>query len=234
MRSLFTSILLCCVFVASNAQEKKYHVSLFSDSLLLGHHLVYERPILQTPYFMLDNQRIETKNVKFFSNRHGYFANLRELSGGKERYALRIKSGKVNLYEEIDMAIYGGDELQVEPNLGSSTSPLLATGESLEYYVKGNNSIQKAKYKFLTIDLADNPESELQLKSFKKYRTLQLGIFGLGLATTVGSLFMNQNNRAEFSPITALGIIITGSAYLMEYPKRDALLNAVDAYNEGE
>ncbi len=231
MRILSTLLFMLCISGALIAQEKKHEITLFGDSLFQGKRLVYERPILQTPFFLLDDSRFETKRIEFFKNNHGRFANLTQLSGGKERYALKIKSGKIDLYEEIDMAIYGADVLDVEIDPGTSTSPLLATGEALEFYVKQGNPIQKAKYKNLSRDLFDNEESMKHLKLFKRYRGLQIGVLGLGLATTVGSLFLNQNNRAEFSPLTALGVVITGSAYLFEYPKRDELLNSVDAYN---
>ena len=234
MRVLFALFLLVSLVRMGMAQEKTHEIKLYTGETVQGARLLYERPILKTPYFLFDGVRYETGQVEFFRNNHGRFANLGSLWGGKERYALKIKSGKIDLYEEVDMAIYGGDVLDVELDPFTSTSPLLAGGEDVEFYVLNGKPIQKAKYRYLKLDLVDNEASMKQLNDFKKYRLLQYGVLSVGLATTVGSLFMNDNNRPEFSPLTALGIIVAGSSYLFEYPKRDAILNSIDSYNEDQ
>ena len=69
------------------------------------------------------------------------------------------------------------------------------------------------------------------LKAYKTYRALQWGTLGAGIATAVAGLFLNDNGRAEFSPVTALGIGVAGASYFFEYPKRDELWYAVEDYN---
>lgn len=232
MKQLSTLILsLFCAFLASG-QSSGHLLQLKGGQEISGDRLLYERPILKDPYFSLDGAVYPTDTVEFFKNNHGYFANLGDLSNGKQRYALRIQSGKISLYEEVDMAIYGDDVIDVEMDPGTSTSPLLAGGEAMEFYVKEGQAVKKATYKNLKLDLSGNEESMKHLKDFQKFRLFQWGTFGLGIGTTVASLFLNDNNRAEFSPLTALGVAISGSAYFFEYPKRDALLIAVDEYNK--
>ena len=79
-----------------------------------GVNLVYEDHILADPIFKLDGTTYATPEIKFLSNNNGYFANLAPIHGEKsERYALRIVKGKLDLYEEIDMMIYGQPSLAV-------------------------------------------------------------------------------------------------------------------------
>lgn len=205
---------------------------LYAGDSIPGKRLIYERPILKSPFFRLDSRNFETKEVAFFKNNHGIFANLFHLYPGKERYAMKIASGRVSVYEQIDISIYGNDELDVELPEGQSTSPILASGGKLDYYRKGRAEILPAKHSFLKVDLQDNPNSLEHLKNYRTYRNLQWGTLGLGITTAVLGLFLNDNNRAEFSPIAALGIGVAGASYFYEYPKRDELWFAVEEYNK--
>ena len=225
--TLFT--LLISIFCIG---QKEHHVLLLDGSKLSGERLIYERPILQSPFFSLDQQRIETSQVVFLKNNHGYFAHLDSVAGGKERYAMQIKNGRISVFEEVDIGIYGADELDVEVQDGKSTSPVLASGDALEFYTKDNGPINPAKYRYLIQDLEDNPNSLEHLKSFKTYRMLQWGTLGAGIVAAVAGLFINENGKAEFSPLVAIGIGAAGASYFYEYPKRDELWFAVEDYNK--
>ena len=116
MKQLFTA-LICIGFLAGNAQKtegKELFLKLYSGEKVVGTNLTYEMPILKQALFQLDERPFETASVQFFQNKHGYFANLNKVHGDKaERYALRIKQGRVNIYEEVSMDVYGKEELNV-------------------------------------------------------------------------------------------------------------------------
>lgn len=231
MRAIF-SLTLYFIALIAGAQDESHEIRLYDGTVLSGERLIYEHPILKQPYFSLDGKRYETSDVAYFRNNHGSFANLKNLSGSQERYALRVKSGTISLYEEIDIHLYGADRIDLREADPGSTSPLLAKGEALEYYSKLDGPVQQARYKFLKLDLADNAGSLTHLRYFRRYRSYQGITLGAGLGLSAASLAMNDEGRAQFTPLTALGMLIAGSAYFFEYPKRDAIYNAIDAYNK--
>lgn len=211
------------------AQTGSHLVVQYDGLTISGSRLSYEHPILKDPYFDLDGQRMETDSIAFFRNNHGYFANLDRITKSKESYALRIREGRISQYEIIDIEIYGGDQLRIPEGM-LQNSPMLASGESFQYYTKNDGAIQKAKFRNFKVDLGDRPESAKHLNNFRKYRWLQRAVIALGVGVTAGSLAVKAED-VKFTPLTALGIVAGGSAYFFEYPKNDALMNAVDAYN---
>jgi len=229
MRNL-AILAISLIQLSLNAQTINHLVVQFDGLKLSGSRLSYEHPILQEPYFDLDGQRIETKSIAFFRNNHGYFANLDRITKSKESYALRIKEGRISQYEIIDIEIYGGDQLRIPDDM-LQNSPMLASGESFQYYTKNDGAIQKAKFKNFKVDLGDRPETSKYLNNFRKYRWLERAVIALGVGVTAGSLAVKAED-VRFTPLTALGIVAGGSAYFFEYPKNDALRNAVDAYNQ--
>ncbi len=229
MRNL-AILVISLMQLSLNAQTGSHLVIQFDGLKLSGSRLSYEQHVLKDAYFDLDGQRIETKNIAFFKNNHGYFANLDSITKSKESYALRIKEGRISQYEIIDIEIYGGDQLRIPEDMVQN-SPMLASGESFQYYTKNDGAIQKAKFKNLKVDLGDRSETSKYLNNFRKYRWFQRTIIALGLGVTAGSLAVKPDD-VSFTPLTALGIVIGGSAYFFEYSKNDELRNAVDAYNQ--
>jgi hypothetical protein len=232
MRYLFIAfIALISISGLSQKTEQKVHsVQLFSGDIFNGSRLIYTSPILKTPVFELDEKKFESPTVAFFQNNHGYFANLTKIYGPKnERYAIRIKSGKINLFEEIEIEPYAGDELSASD---SEENEMLATGEVFGFYNKGNGEIKKANYKNLRTDMADNEAATKELKAYRNMRYLQFALIGVGAGVIAYDIFKQRDNNVEFTVPIALGIAIGGSSYFLESKKEDALWLAVDAYNK--
>jgi hypothetical protein len=219
------------VFAATApAQNVVHKVVPFEGAEQTGVRLLYQKPIMQEPYFDLDGLRIETEKVGFFRNNHGYFANLCRIAPGKERYAMKIKSGIISQYEEIDILIYGGDALDLHTQPSVATNPLLATGESFQFYTKNNGAITKANFRNLKTDIGDNTESATWLRAYRRYRWMQRGTLVAGAGITAGS-FLVKPGDVKFTPLSAFGLIVFAGSYLFEYAKKDALYFAVDAFN---
>ncbi|MBL0315082.1 MAG: hypothetical protein IPP69_04605 [Flavobacteriales bacterium] len=215
---------------AATAPQNK--VVLYSGDVITGEHLLYESPIMKQPLFTMSNEEYASTDVQFFQNNHGFFANLNRIHGqNTERYALRIKVGKLNLFEEIDLSVYGGEELKTE-GTNNNQDPMLATGEMYQYYSKGTDAVREAKYSNLKYDLSDNAASMAHLKRYRNYRSLQWGLIGVGAGLIAANVIAHSNTAVKFNPVMALGFVIGGGSYLLEKPKEDELWLAADEYNK--
>jgi len=229
-----------CGGVQAQIAKPTHEIRLHNGEVYSGSRLVYVSPILRTSEFDLDGRKFESSEIAFFRNNHGYFVNLNRIYSDKaERYAFRFKEGKVNLYEEIEIEVYGGDELDTgDPE---ARNEMLATGESYHYFNKGDGAIQKANYKNLRMALSDNEESKKELNVIRNYRILQVGMIVAG-SGLIAYEFIRQNENANASsqgdvrltPMIALGIVIGGSSLLLESGKENARWMAADKYNRAE
>jgi hypothetical protein len=205
---------------------KKQILRLYNGQIKEGEKLTYEYPIMQPAFFNLDGKHYDAEGVAFFRSNHGFFANLAEFYGERsERYAMRIKNtGRIQLFEEIDITAYGGLELN------TSNPRRLATGEVWQFYAKDEGILKKGNYKNLKIDLQDNPNCQNYLKSYRRLTGLQIGLATMGAALVAQQFYSMRNTNASFTPQIGLGIIMAGSSLFFEGPKTDALWLAVDNY----
>lgn len=217
--------LLCCVSMAQ-ITPKKHLVRLYNDEVKEGTRLTYEYPIMQPSYFSLDGKHFDSENVAYFRNNHGYFANLSPFYGERsERYAMRIKNtGKIQLFEEIDISAYAADTLE------TSNPRRLATGEVWQFYAKNEGELKKGNYRNLKIDLADNPTSLSYLKSYKRMSILQYSLATAGASLVAYQFYSMRNEPAQITTGLILGLVMTGSSLLFDGPKNDMLWMAVDSY----
>jgi hypothetical protein len=235
MKALFTTLAICAnIILQAQLTKSEHKVLLYSGDIFNGESVVYESPILQPCYFALDDVTFESSTVAFFQNNHGYFANLGRIHGpNTERYAMRIKTGKLNLFEEVDLSVYGSEELKTE-GTSNNQDPMLASGEMYEYYSKGDGAVRLASYKNLIVDLSDNERSMTHLKRHRNYKILQWGMIGIGSGIVAANIISQSNKAVRFNPVMALGIVIGGGSYLLEGPKQDELWLAADEYNKEE
>ena len=212
--------------------EKLDHkLILFSGEIVNGLELKYEAPSLKQAQFYMDGSSYSSDEVKFFQNSHGFFANLAKIHGGNsERYALRIRKGAMSLYEEIEMEVYGGDELKTGEE-ATMQDPLLATGKMFDYYNIQDQPVREANYRNLVVDLKDNTESMKHLKRYRNYKWLQMGLIGLGSGVVAYDVIRQSGSAVKFNPFMAFGFVIGGSSYFLETPKHDELWLAADSYN---
>lgn len=233
MRTLFFILGLTIVGVSygqlTNPQQK---VFLYNGEILTGEHLIYESSLLKPAVFTLDDGQFETSSVEYFQNNHGYFANLGRLHNNRqERYAMRIQKGKINLFEEIEIEVYGGAELLANAN-AAENEVMLASGESYNYYSKGDGTVKKATYGNLMFDMSDNPESVKHLKAYRKYRLLQWGLIGAGAGLIAANVVAQSATGIKFNPVMAIGLVVGGGSYFLQTPKEDSIWLAADEYNK--
>lgn len=223
------------LFVSSQiviGEKAQQNVVLFSGDTLSADSIVYQSVSVDRPVFHLGNDTtVASDSVRFVTNFHGTLANLDSAKrNADEDYALRIRNGEVSVFEEVEIEIYGGRHLAIQRN-GSRLGqhPDLASGENYDYYSMDSGELKKVKYKNLKVDLWESEESKEELKAFKRYRYLQIGLVtaGLGVATVT---YLNNSNET-MSPLTLTGLLVAGCSIAIEFPKRDALNNAIDFYN---
>jgi hypothetical protein len=232
-RIIIFLLLLSCVQTSAQVTQPKIHsLELYSGESKEGSFLLYEKRVMHEPTFVLDSISFNSGDVAFFSNNHGSFANLGHIHGNKaQMYAMRIRSGKLDLYEQVDIEVYGYESLNVPPDMGDATAAFLASGEYFEYYRKGKQEVKKANYRHLRLDLADNESSLEYLKKYRFYQFLQVGMIAAGAAITGGDLLLQDSDNIRITPISALGIVAIGCSFFTQYPKRDLLWQAVESYN---
>jgi|694.fasta_scaffold06193_1 hypothetical protein len=232
MKNLVIGIFcLCSMLVNAQFTKPVNKIQLYSGDVITGENVIYNSPMIKQAVFMVDNDSYESSAVEYFQNNHGYFANLGRIHGfEKERYALRIKTGRINLFEEIEIDVYGGDDLKTEAP-GNAQDPMLASGAEYQYYNKGDGKVMEANYRNLKVDLADNAKSVQLLKNFRNYRLLQCTMIGIGSGLIAASVISQTGGPIKFTPFMALGFVVGGGSYLLEGPKSDALWLAGDAYN---
>jgi hypothetical protein len=225
------SLLLCCCTLNASAQlpvVTEHYIVAPTGEKKVGKRLIYEAPILRTPAFDLDGLVIETPAVAFFQNNHGYFANLARIHGQKtERYAIRIRAGKLNLFEEIDMLYYGGDALQVS----EGDNELLAKGEEFQYFNAGSGPVLKANYVNLRDHVADNAVALKEVRMIRKLSYLQVALISLGAGTIGYEILRQKDSAVQFTPGMAAGIVVGGSSYFLSGAKENARWLTADAYN---
>ena len=206
--------------------KTKHFVKLYNDEMHEGTRLVYDYPLLQPAYFALDGKKYYSDKICFFRNNHGTFANLNEFYGERaERYAMRINNtGRIQLFEEIDITAYGGDTLL------TNNPKRLATGEVWQFYTKDQGVLKKGTHKNLKLDLQESPVSMKYLATYKKLSTVQISLAVVGAAIIGQQLYVRRNEDTVLSPQMVLGAVMCGATYFLENPKADALWLAVDNY----
>jgi hypothetical protein len=237
MKKYLTLILIICatsLFVQAQKESPDLLVTNSGD-LFEGSQLEYHTPILQPSFFKLDEKRFETTEVYQFQNRHGFFTSLAPVHGERrERYAFRTRTGKIDCYEEVELELYGGEDLGVDfpEKYVDSMDPMLAKGNYVQYYIKGDQKIKKTTYRNLVHDVADNPVSSGHMKRFRNMRWLQYGLIAGGAALISGGLATQNPEYMKMTPTVAFGIVLGGGSYLLERPKENAIWAAIETYNQ--
>ncbi|MFN9392191.1 MAG: hypothetical protein ACK505_07145 [Flavobacteriales bacterium] len=235
--ALFLFFWLTMLAGLSSKAQLPHELRTYGGDVFTGKRLIYVSPILKPSQFELDERAFESAEVAFFRNNHGYFANLSRIySDRAERYAIRIREGKINLFEEIEMEAYGQDALDI-PETGDNE--MLASGETFQYFSLQDGPVQKASYANLRKALEGNEESAREIRIYRNYRWLQIGLIAGGAGIIAWELVRQDNEvnsspdaAVRFTPMIALGIVMGGSSYFLQGAKENAKWLAVDAYNK--
>jgi hypothetical protein len=227
---IITFALIGLSSLAQLGKAKPHTLELSSGTSFDGDLLVYAEPIMSPPVFRLGAKEVPVSDVRFFRNNHGYFANLRFADQSKEGFAMRIKKGNIDLFECIDIDLYGKTELKIAGGEDETAVKKMAQGREFQYYSVNQKNIKRANYSNLVMDLQSNAESVGHLRNFRMYKWLQRGLIVAG-AGLIGASIGSQGENLAFTPAMALGIVLGGSSYFCEAPKDDFMWMAVESFN---
>ncbi|MFM7234551.1 MAG: hypothetical protein ACKOZM_08165 [Flavobacteriales bacterium] len=235
MKSIGTIVLLLTATIGwTQKTEPTIYIKLFAGDSIAGSRLTYLTPDNTEAMFQMAGKLYPAREVEFFRNNFGYFANVGSIEGFKNpRFAMRLGKGKINLFQRVQIETYMQDSLIL-------MDEGMADYRSFQYYNVGNEALRKAIYSNMKVDLAGSAAAAPHLKDFRKYRAIQIGLIAcgagvLGLGAYSSALPMSgveNTKQTVLNPVTLLGLILSGGSLLMEAPKRDALWLAADAHNQ--
>lgn len=234
MKHLLLGLLLATAIQASSQysiiDRNPHMLILISGDTLTGQNLSLVHPIFQDAIFQLDTIKVKTPEVRYFKNNHGMFGYLPEQRLHDASCALRIRKGRINLFEEVELELYSKEEL-IEAN---NTRRIwdknqLAKGDKIDYYSKGLGPLKPVKYRSMVIDLADNELSMRYLKNYRMYQWLQRSLLGSGVALLASGIVLRQMG-AVYVPALLMGGVLASSSAFVEFPKRDYIWYAFEAY----
>ena len=227
MRLFF--LLLAVIPTLAVAQLDNCYVIRNEGDTLTGSSLIYNDLILKDPFFKLDDIKLELSEIRLVRNNHGIFANVSELTGGKEQFAMRVVNGKISVLEAVDMRIYGGDEL---PRWFDSSEERrnMASGK-MHFYMNEKGEAKKPTYQNLKVDLASNTASMDHLKKSRMYQWLKRGMVSTG-GSLLAVSFWQMEGGFVMSPRLLIAALLTGGSFLFDNPINDERWMAVEEYNE--
>ncbi|MFM7770633.1 MAG: hypothetical protein ACKO8Q_08760, partial [Bacteroidota bacterium] len=196
-------IMLLCLSITDLEVFSQHFVITHSGDSIHGVKLVYDTPIAQSAFFTLNDKRFNANDVAFIRNNNGTFANLNKIYGlDTEHYALRIKTGRANAFEEIPFGIYSGDTLKVYPGM-RGINKLLASGKRFDFYNIGQGPVYAANYKNMIRDMGGNSESKWYIEHYRKLSRIQIVLATAGVGIMTYEFI--RAGKLDFTPIAALG-----------------------------
>jgi hypothetical protein len=224
-KSLYAlTVILFCHSLCAQQMESRAGIILKNGETVLGKVLIYEKGDADAT-FNLDGRKFSSTDIRFFKSAHGYFANASEIDG-EETYAMRVRKGHISQYEKIKIKTYQADTL---PNFGKLSD--FASGEKMHYYHLQNGMLKKINYENLKSDIYSYIPSQLYLKDYRKFKWMQFGMLGVGLGLLASSV-ISQGSTINITPGMVLGTLLTGGSFGAIGSQREALDNAIRAYNE--
>lgn len=227
------------------------YLYLFSGKVIPGKSIELRSPVFGDRHFAVDDQKHNVKQVKFYQNDEGFFANTIQLQGlSSAMFCRRIKKGRINLYERTDFnntpVTYGyagtagfGGHGTYGTTGGFGVG--LALPQTKFYYNKGYNNLKEIDYHSLHNDMADDPLAISALNKWNKTRKNGNILMISGVVVTGVSLIALMSKTTEQKDPNVTGEIIGISfgvmAMWVKYfgwdlganPKN--LKKAIDVYN---
>ncbi len=209
------------------------YVYLYTQNIVKAESILYENKVFKKDYFLVDGERYELGQIKFYQNEDGFFGKVND--GYQSGYAEKTQGGEINLFE---LSVQTSSAPMMDAN-GMMTGGYGGT-KIIDYYNKGFGNLKRATYYNLKMDLSDKPEAQLYLDKYNKSRMVQNGLYVTCGALLVGSLvtFFNQAeaNPKDFNPsstflVAGLGAASGLAAYIIGMEKKEKLKEAVNAYN---
>lgn len=229
---MLTRHLLFAVFAAAGfttqAQNETLSYVVLANGEQINGSVAFNAPIMKPSFVLVDDVRLKPTEVGLLRNKHGVFANVSHLNNGQEAFAMRVKPGKISVFERVDMSVYGKDNLpqQLTPR---EESKMLAQGR-MDYLMDEVGNVYTTKYRDLKDVYAYSDASMAHVKRMQRYRWVRGILAGAGgLLTGVG--IVQAGYGAGMTPALVMGAVGVGSNFLLAPAIKDARWQALDTYN---
>jgi hypothetical protein len=227
------------------------YLYLFTGKIISGKTIDLKQPFIGYPYLLIDDNKIDAHEVKFFSNDEGFFANTIKLQGlSTASFARRVRKGRINLYERTT---YNATALSYgyagTPGFGGhgtyGTVGGFGVGASLPhtkfYYNKGFGDLKHLDFYSLKNDMADDPLALSALNNWNQTRRKGNAFLYSSLLVTGASFiaFTTKITESEDPRVTVelVGLSLGVSGLLIKYLAWDRSINprnlkkSIDMYN---
>jgi hypothetical protein len=198
-------------------------VYLKNGTLISADKVTYNLKPLSKDFIIADDKRYEIKNVKFYQDSNGFYANSKKYQVGN--FLKRQTAGNANIYSFTG----SGQSTTYSQGGMSTTSP---TSKVTFFYNTEFNDLKKLKYSNLKVDFINHPDAMLHVNKFKKTRTIKRSLLIGGVAlmlSTVLTADSSINGLAAGSATVGAASLLTGVFWGMNRDKH--LYNAVNTYN---
>lgn len=246
-------IAIACYGLSAQAQMggSENFIYLYSDSVIQARDVRLRPDVFGSWQLRADSRRVPIQQVKFFSNKDGFFANTRKLSlTGENEFSERVIEGRINLYQQSSYGpgLYGPYHHQHY----NRRQPV----DVRMYYNMGFGDLKKVNYHNLKQDMADRPESIDLLAGYRKSMNTGKLMYAAAGASIVaglvsflvssgnekmseGDFFSGKKNFSNSSgPNFTAGFALLGAGagfalggYVISAKANRHLENAVEAYN---
>lgn len=212
--------------LVTGAQDQ--YVVLFAGDTLSGFELSFESPILQAPLISLDTSRYSLDEVALFRNDHGVFANVSHLRGDAGSFAMRVRGGRAAVLQNVNMEIYGGNELP--QNLDTRAERRQLASDQMDYLYLWHGEVIKPNYRNMSFHFSASPEAMVHVKRMRRFQWLQRSLLAGGGGLMLAGV-TTLDGTVSFSPTILLGMLLAGSSYFTSQAINDDRWMAVEAYN---
>jgi hypothetical protein len=189
--------------------------------------IAYHAPIMKAPTFEVNGFKMPAKEVGLLKNNHGVFANVSHLNK-HESFAMRVQSGKISVFENIDISVYSKAQLpsQLSPK---DEQQLLASGK-MDYLMDEVGNVYTTRYRDLKDVYAYSDAAMVHVKRVNRYRWLR-GVLASagGLLTGIG--VVQAGYGGGITPALVMGAVGFGCNFLFIPAIDDAKWEALETYN---
>ena len=234
MKKLLIVVMACYGLNArSQTNESKNFLYLYSDSTIYAQRIRLGPDFTGSWALRVDSRRMPTKEVKFFQDNNGFYANTKNLNfSGASSFAERIIDGKINLYQQVfyEDVPYEGDDHRFSGVRREVVNTRM-------FFNKGFSDLKRVNYDNLSLAMSDNQQSLDLLKSYRKSMNAGTAMYVAAGATALGCIATVLSDNSFNNNYTGTYILLGATfgfglgGYLIKESGKRNIRRAIENYN---
>ena len=214
--------------IAATAQNEALSYVVLTNGETLNGAVAYKAPIMKSPFVQVNDAQLKPREVGLIRNNHGVFANVSQFNKGQETFAMRVRTGKVSVFERVDMRIYGEEVLP--ERLSANEEKMLLTQGRMDYLMDEVGNLYGTSYRELKDVFAYSDASLKHIKRMQRHRWVRGLLVGVG-STLTGVGIVQAGFGGGVTPALVMGVVGVGSNFLLAPAINDARWQALETYN---